>query len=90
MNWRNLVYKKLITVLNKNKKLKIISKISNILKGQKNTNHEILDIIANYLVFFKKPLITSVNVQKTFAINKSLLLDNRLFLFENLMRALTI
>jgi len=91
---RQAVQKKLNQVLEKNRGLSVILKISKILTGEETSEHldgHPEDLNCNNLVFFKYAPITSVDVERSFSTYKTLLSNNRrLFKFENIRKHLII
>lgn len=88
------VNKKLHQVLEKNRGLSALIKISNILTGEETSgNLDGLpeDLNNNDLVFFKYAPITSVDVERSFSTYKTILSDKRRsFKFENIRKHLII
>lgn len=84
------VYKKLTIVLNKNKRFKIISGISDILNGQESISDDISDnLTADDLVFYKySPTRRCWN--KFFYLQKLTGVYNMEFFFQYLMQVLVI
>jgi len=88
------VNKKLHQVLEKNRGLSALIKISNILTGEETSGN--LDGLPeglnnNDLVFFKYAPITSVDVERSFSTYKTILSDkHRSFKFENIRKHLII
>ncbi|KAL4120565.1 hypothetical protein QTP88_013235 [Uroleucon formosanum] len=86
------VTKKLDNVLNKNSGFKILTIISNILKGEKISREELPeDLTCDDLIYYKFAPITSVDVERSFSKYKHILSDRRRrFLFENLIKVLIV
>jgi len=87
-----MVTKKLDDVLNKNSGFKILTIISNILKGEKVLREELPeDLTCDDLIHYKFAPITSVDVERSFSKYKHILSDRRRkFLFENLKKVLIV
>lgn len=89
------VFNKLNNVVHKNVGLKILKNISNVLSGN-NMNTELEsglpeDFSTDDLVYFKFAPITSVDIERSFSMYKTLLSNNRRsFHFENLYKHLII
>jgi len=65
--------------------------ISKILDGDNDLNGLLVDMNINDITYFKYAHITSVEVERSFSIYKTLLSDNRRsFLFENIKKTLIV
>jgi len=86
------VIKKLDNLLNKNSEFKILTIISNILKGEKISREELPeDLTCDDLIHYKFAPISSVDVECSFSKYKHILSDRRRrFLFENLKKVLIV
>lgn len=79
---------KVETVLEKNEDYKLMIKISKILSGdQENVEDFPEDLKLNDLVYFKHTPITSVDVERSFSIYRTMLAFNRrAFKFDNIRK----
>lgn len=87
------VLTKMQKVFEKNNGLRILEKISKILEGENLEDFSEFpdDYSSDDFVYFKYAPITSVDVERTFSVYKTILSNNRRsFLFENLRKLLII
>lgn len=85
-----IIYLKFKDVLKKNQDFETIKSINKVLTGQREEELP-LGVQTNNLQFYKKCLLASVDVERTFSRYKNLLRDNRKgFLYENLRKHVVI
>ncbi|XP_025195751.1 uncharacterized protein LOC112594943 [Melanaphis sacchari] len=82
---------KIESVLSKNKGYQAVLKISEILNGKEETDGIPEDWSLNDFMYMKNCPITSVDVERTFSVYKSLLTCNRQsFKFKNIKKSLIV